>query len=101
MSHYFKGLPVKLEFASSGEIALAKCKLSKFDLIVVDDELQNPTSLELAKSLHLECGAAVLVALSNREEICSLEASLFTSILQRGLPRELFVDRLKSYLWQA
>jgi CheY-like chemotaxis protein len=38
MSHYFKGLPVKLAFATSVESALKKCESVKFDLILLDDE---------------------------------------------------------------
>ena len=101
MSHYFKGLPVKLDFASSAAHALQKCSVTQFDLIVVDDELQNPTSSEIARNLREAGTQAMLVALSNHGEAAHEASPEFSSVLKRGLARELFIERLKSFLWAA
>ena len=94
MSHYFKGLPVKLHFAISVSAALQKFKEHQFDLVVVDDELQGLDGKELVQ------GAQKLVALSNRTEESSSRPE-FLHVLHRGQSREAFVDQLKSFLWSA
>ena len=101
MSHYFKGLPVKLEFAPNAEAALRKCEDSVYDLIVVDDELQSPNHPNFAQSLKSIGKGAVLISLSNRDGQDTSSLPEYFSVLKRGLPRELFVERLKNYLWSA
>ena len=95
MSHYFKGLPVKLEFAISISAAIQKCKDHKFDLIVIDDELQGLENTELTQS------SQKLVALSNRNEASATMRPEFQHVISRGLNRESFVEQLKSFLWTA
>jgi PleD family two-component response regulator len=94
MSHYFKGLPVKLEFAVSVNVALEKCKNRRFDLIVVDDEL---TDLE---NPILRNSSNQVVGLSNRAGDTSSPVH-FTHVLSRGQAREAFIEQLKAYLWDA
>lgn len=99
MSHYFKGLPVKLDFASSGEMALQKCKSQHFDLIVVDDELQEPSSQTIAQMIRESGSKAMLIALSNQAVGAEVIPSEYSSLLKRGLARDLFVERLTQFLW--
>jgi hypothetical protein len=94
MSHYFKGLPVKLEFAVSVNVALEKCKNRRFDLIVVDDELADLENPILRNSSNH------VVGLSNRAGDTSSPAH-FTHVLSRGQARDAFVEQLKAYLWDA
>jgi myosin heavy subunit len=94
MSHYFKGLPVKLHFAISMNAALEKCKEHQFDLVVVDDELQG-----LGETAFSQSGLK-LVALSNRTGSIDSRPE-FQHVLNRGQSREAFVEQLKSFLWTA
>jgi CheY-like chemotaxis protein len=95
MSHYFKGLPVKLHFAISVTAALQKFKENQYDLVVVDDELQDLDHSELIQN------SQKLVALSNGGNGLSLKHPEIRHVLNRGQSREDFVDQLKSYLWTA
>ncbi len=101
MSHYFKGLPVKLDFAKNGDIALEKCKETQFDLIVIDEEIQNPKGSELAATLKSGGASGTFIALSNLQNEHGEPIESFAHRLSRGLPREEFIERLKSYLWAA
>ena len=94
MSHYFKGLPVKLEFAVSVDAALEKCKARRFDLIVIDDELVDLENPVLRSSTNQ------IVGLSNRVGSTS-NPSRFDHVLNRGQAREAFVGQLKGFLWDA
>jgi len=95
MSHYFKGLPVKLHFAISITAAMQKCKEHAFDLVVVDDEIQGLDNSEFTK------GSQKLVALSNRGSGHAEMHPEFQHVLNRGQSREEFVEQLKSFLWSA
>lgn len=101
LSHYFKGLPVKLDFASSGEMAVQKCGTQNFDLIVIDDELQNPNGEAIAKLIREIGSKAILVALSNQATDTRLVPEEYSSMLKRGLAREAFIEHLKQHLWSA
>ena len=101
LSHYFKGLPVKLDFASSGEMAVQKCGTQNFDLIVIDDELQNPNGEAIAKLIREIGSKAILVALSNQATDTRLVPEAYSSMLKRGLAREAFIEHLKQHLWSA
>ena len=94
MSHYFKGLPVRLDFAISVSEAILKCKEQAFDLIVVDDELQSLKDSELVRV------PVKRVALSNHDGKMALELG-FPHQMRRGLPRDEAVAQLKALLWDS
>jgi hypothetical protein len=77
-SHYFKGFPVKLEFAHSVDVAKDKCVGRKYDLILIDDELHDPLTDDLKNA-----------------------APHFITIQDLLGKREERLDRLKFYLWNA
>ena len=77
-SHYFKGLPVKLEFAHSMDVAKEKCQSRKYDLILIDDELNEAGTDNLRNA-----------------------APHFMKIQDLLGKREERLDRLKFYLWNA
>ena len=101
MSHYFRGLPVKLDFAVNGTLACDKCKVDEFDLIVIDFDSNGET---VAKNLRAQGFGALLLALSpnsfsDTEKETALAAG-FNHYLSRGLPREELVQDLKIQLWK-
>ncbi len=100
MSHYFKGLPIKLDFASNAHLASDKCREDSFDLVVVDFDDKGG---ELAQGLRTQGVRALLIALSpnsfSESEKEKAMSAGFDHYLSRGLPREDLVASLRSRLW--
>lgn len=101
MSHYFKGLPVKLDFAVNAELANTKCRECTFDLVVIDfDE----NGRALAQNLKNQGLKAILIAMSsNAFSETEKEAALSTGFdhyVSRGLRREELVSDIRSKLWK-
>ena len=102
MSHYLKGLPVKMEFASTLERALDLCAQHSFDALVVDFELKGHTPETLISALRGASNAR-LMALSSMEYSLEAEEQAlelgFQGYLSRGLSRQDLLGRLSSALW--
>lgn len=102
LSHYFKGYPVKLDFAVNLDMANEKCSKSQFDLIVVDFDAK---AIELAAGLIPNVGSATLVALSpgafsDAEQTGAMGAG-FHHYLSRGVPKEELISILREKLWKS
>jgi len=53
-SHYFKGLPVKLEFASTEGVARERCRTQSFDLVLLGEGLNRSLESDLPKAIPLQ-----------------------------------------------
>ncbi len=103
MSHYFKGMPVQLDFAPNLAQGLKFCVEKKYDLLIVDLELNGSDSVSLAQGLKGNVGEARIFAFSPNdfsadEERQALEAG-FHSYFSRSLPKETIIDKLSQNLW--
>jgi hypothetical protein len=64
----------------------------------VSSEHQSPGCMDTAASLRDAGAKAMLVASTNRGELIDNTAPGFSSVLKRGLARDLFVESLKRFL---
>jgi len=103
VSHYFKGMPVELDFAPSLSLGLQFCAEKKYDLLIVDLGLKGHDSFSLANELKGNVGEARIFALSphdfsSEEEHQALKAG-FHSYFSKSLSKEAIVDKLSQDLW--
>ena len=100
MSHYFKGLPVKVDFAVSLEEAIRCCAEKKYDLLIVDLELKGTVAEDLAGALKSH---GRLMALGSGESIQTEQAMAlqtgFELYLSRSSSKEAMVEGLSAALW--
>ena len=102
MSHYFKGFPVKLDFAPSASLACEKCSLHQFDLVVIDFDSKGES---VARELRTNGVHSLLIALSPNS-FSELEketaiAAGFDQYLSRGIPKEELIFALREKLWKS
>jgi CheY-like chemotaxis protein len=100
MSHYFKGLPVKVDFALSLQDAIRSCGEKKYDLLIVDLELKGVEAVELAGILKSH---GRLMALGSGESQSAEQATAiqcgFDLYLPRSTPKEAMIEGLSVALW--
>lgn len=100
MSHYFKGYPIKLEFAINSEAACDRCGKQGFDLIVIDFDHNAEAVIRSLQNAQVSVPMVALSshAFSSEEEAKALSFG-FKSFLTRGYPKEELLSRLKQVLW--
>jgi CheY-like chemotaxis protein len=100
MSHYFKGLPVKVDFALNLNDAIRFCSEKKYDLLIVDLELSGVQTHELAGTLKSH---GRLMALGAGEAVQSEQATAiqngFDLYLSRSSPKDALIEGLSVALW--
>jgi CheY-like chemotaxis protein len=103
LSHYFKGMPVKLDFARNVDQALESCGECQYDLLIVDIGLETNSDSSLAERLKSKAGNAGLFALSanafSEQEESRVLGSGFHAYLAKSLSKEAVIERLSSRLW--
>lgn len=111
MSHLFKSLPIKLEFANCGNQALEKLAQQSFDLILMDLQMKDMSGLDTIKAIraaHPESGAptkTLIVAITNlepsedeRTQTINAGASEY---LSKSMPREAVREKVAELLFGA
>ena len=102
MSHYLRGLPVRVDFAPTLEEAVSACSGKKYDLLLVDYELKGTEPVSLAAALKPH---GKLVALASGDESAREQAAAvgngFDRVLSRALPKAEMIDCLSRALWGA
>jgi CheY-like chemotaxis protein len=103
MGHYFKTLPVKLEFCGSGADAIEKCKRKKFDLILMDLQMKDMNGLEATQKIRSFESSCPIFAITNQEPTdAEQQASLGAGCnryLSRALPKESLIDQVSEQLF--
>jgi CheY-like chemotaxis protein len=109
MGHYFKFLPIDLEFCSSGEDAIARCHTHKYDLIIMDLQMKNMTGLEaVLKIREFEKNTAIL-AISNLSpeemhagnEQAEAMAAGCNHYAGKGMERDSFTQKVEEILFAS
>jgi CheY-like chemotaxis protein len=102
ISHYLRGLPVRVDFAPSLEHALELCARDSFDALLVDLELNGHTTESLLSALKGVSRAPVLALDPVEYSLKAEESALglgFERYLSRSLPRQELLNRISSTLW--
>jgi CheY-like chemotaxis protein len=98
LSHYLKGLPVRMDYATTVSKAIELCSRAKYDLLILDTGLIVPGDDSALTDLNSSKGEALLVAFTERESD-STDLAGFSSVISRALPRESLIERLSKNLW--
>jgi len=100
LSHYLKGLPIRVDFATTVPRAIELCSQSKYDLLILDTGLIVPENDAFLSNLNSSKGGALLIAFTEKESE-SVDLPGFAGAISRMLPRESLVERLSKNLWAA
>ncbi len=98
LSHYLKGLPVRMDYATTISKAIELCSRFKYDLLILDTGLMVPGDDSALSGLNSSKGEALLFAFTEKESE-SMEIPGFSGVISRGLPRESLIERLSKNLW--
>jgi CheY-like chemotaxis protein len=102
LSHYLRGLPVRVDFAPTLQEAVSACSGKKYDLLVVDYELKGtePASVIAALKPH---GRILALASGNgsAENGAPVELSGVEHVLSRSLSKAEMIEGLSRVLWGA
>ncbi|NDG85032.1 MAG: response regulator [Proteobacteria bacterium] len=102
VSHYLRGLPVRVDFAPTLQDAVSACSGKKYDLLLVDYELKGTEPVSLAAALKPHGRLVALASGSGTaEEESSAVGNGFELVLSRGLPKDEMIDSLSRALWGA
>ena len=105
MSHLFKTLPVKLEFANSGTQALEKISKQNFDLILMDLQMKEMSGIDAIKAIRNSYSELKIqiVAISNLEPSederkLAINAGA-TEYLSKSMTREVVREKVAEILF--
>jgi len=103
IGHYFKALPVKIEFSISGPDAIEKCRAQKFDLILMDLQMKDMDGIEATRQIRaFEKNTPIFVVTNGEptqdEEQAALNAGC-THYLSKGISKETLQERVSAVLW--
>lgn len=107
MGHFFKNMPVDLEFAVSGEQALEKINQNIFDLIMMDLQMKGISGMETIKSIRASqpenLKRTQIVAISNQspteeERTETLNAGA-NEYLTKSMSRDAIKERVFEFLF--
>ncbi len=98
LSHYLKGLPVRLDYATTVSKAVELCTTGKYDLLILDTGLVTDGNENVLSDLKSTQNGALLFALTEKDD-AGAELPGFSGVLSRGLSRESLVERLSKNLW--
>jgi CheY-like chemotaxis protein len=101
VSHYFRGLPVQIDYAKTPDQALGSIEGATYDLVLVDFELKVEgewLSWIKGQYRHTRLFALSPNAFSSEEESKALALG-FDSYLSRCEPKPTLVEKLVSSLW--
>ncbi len=109
MGHFFKNMPVTLEFAGSGEQALEKIAAHTFDLVIMDLQMKGMTGVEAIKAIRTAQPQNVkktqIVAISNQtptdEERKEAIGAGATEYLSKSMSRDAIKERVFEFLFGA
>jgi CheY-like chemotaxis protein len=103
MGHYFKALPVKLEFSNSGTDAISKCQSKKFDLILMDLQMNEMGGIEAARQIRTFEKETPIFAMTNVEPTPDEESQATsagcTRYFSKGLTKEALQDQVSQALF--
>lgn len=100
LSHYLKGLPIRVDYATSVSKAIELCSGSKYDLLILDTGLIIPGDDSILSRLNSSKGDALMFAFTDRESE-SADLPGISGVISRGLPRERLIERLSQNLWSG
>ena len=98
LSHYLKGLPVRLDYATSVSKAIELCGAGKYDLLILDTGLVAGGNEGVVSDLKSSQNGALLFAFAENDA-SGMDLPGFSGVLSRGLTRESLVERLSKNLW--
>jgi CheY-like chemotaxis protein len=108
MGHFFKNVPVTLEFASSGEPAIAKSYQNSFDLVLMDLQMKGMSGLDTIKAIREifpDKKKTIIIAITNEaptDEECQQSLSAGANeYLSKSMPREAIKEKVFEYLFSA
>jgi CheY-like chemotaxis protein len=101
VSHYFKGLPVSIDYAKTAEQASGFIENARYDLLLIDSEFKiEPEWISWIKG---QSGHTRITALSPNDHSLEEEARFqglgFDSYLSRGEAKAALRSKLSSQLW--
>ena len=107
LGHFFKNMPVVLEFASSGDQAIEKTNQNSFDLILMDLQMKGMSGMDAIKAIREaqpeNAKKTLILAISNQEpsederiQVMSLGANDY---LTKSMSRELMKERVFEVLF--
>jgi CheY-like chemotaxis protein len=101
VSHYFKGLPVSIDYAKTAEQASEFIENARYDLLLIDSEFKiEPEWISWIKG---QSGHTRITALSPNDHSLEEEARFqglgFDSYLSRGEAKAALRSKLSSQLW--
>jgi len=103
MGHYFKALPVKIEFSMSGPDAIEKCRAKKFDLILMDLQMKDMDGIEAARQIRAFEKSTPIFAVTNSEPTAAEEQEALsagcTRYLSKGISKETLREQVSEALW--
>ena len=102
MGHYFKPLPVRVDFSSSGEDAVLKCQTAKFDLIIMDLQMKGLSGVETSQKIRQFEKNIPIIAITSGEandaEKATVMAAGCNEYLSKGSARDLLLSRVSDFL---
>jgi CheY-like chemotaxis protein len=101
VSHYFKGLPVSIDYAKTAEQASGFIENARYDLLLIDSEFKiEPEWISWIKG---QSGHTRITALSPNDHSLEEEARFqglgFDSYLSRAEAKAALRSKLSSQLW--
>ena len=103
MGHYFKLLPIRLEFSGSGTDAIEKCRQKKFDLILMDLQMKDMSGVQATQKIRAFDTHCPIFAITNLEPTDSeLKESIEAGCnryLSRALTKEALIDQVAEELF--
>lgn len=109
MGHFFKSMPVNLEFAVSGEQALEKIKVHTFDLILMDLQMKGMSGMDTIKAIRStqpqNLKTTQIVAISNQspteEERTETMNAGANEYLTKSMSRDEIRERVFEFVFGA
>lgn len=98
LSHYLKGLPIHVDYATTVPGAIELCSRGKYDLLILDTGLIGSETGKVLSDLNSSKGEALLFAFTESASD-STDLSGIAGVISRGLPKESLVERLSKNLW--
>ena len=102
MGHYFKPLPVQVEFSNSGEDAVQRCQGKRYDLIIMDLQMKGMSGVEASQKIRDFEKATPIIALTNEVPNDSEKENVFAAgcneYLGKGAAKDTLLKAVSSIL---
>jgi len=108
MSHYFKDLPIKLEFSASGVEAVKRCQSlqdqgKRYDLILMDLQMKDMSGIQMAEQIRVFEKTTPIFAITHLEpsdaELKSSIESGCNRYLSKSLTKEALIEQVSAELF--